>query len=209
MSYLSIAENKKLVNLAVCLGAMTKPLGMRHATIRSLVHLAPQLIFLLFGRKAMLSSVHFWINFLSPSVYARFIRLCLWELFGWRCKHITPEDQERMFPHMYTYCSVKTIVHWFQMMRHASFQMFENVNHLDGHQIPRYPLETIKTPICVFYGSDDTLCDLEYTRKALGDKIVSEHRLDGYEHLDFLFASDVHQRVYPTIQEELSKLKRK
>lgn len=209
MAYLSIHPSVKFVNLAICLGVMTKPMGMRHATIRSLVHLAPQLIFLLFGRKAMLASVPFWISTLSPEVYARMIRRCLWELFGWRCHNIENEQQSRMFPHMYTYCSVKTIVHWFQMMRAGHFRMYNNGRDDLGLVVPRYPLESITTPVVVFYGSEDTLCDPQYTRQHLGEGMVAEHCIEGYEHLDFLFAHDLSQRVFPLLTSELQKLKRK
>ena len=78
-----------------------------------------------------------------------------------------------------------------------------------GHVPSRYPLESICTPVVVFYGAQDTLCDPAYTRRHLGKRMVAEHCVEGYEHLDFLFAHDASQRVFPLITTELQKLKRR
>jgi pimeloyl-ACP methyl ester carboxylesterase len=197
-------SERRRVNLVLALGAMTKPMGMRHAYVRALVHANPHVFYLLFGRKRMLGSVSFWIRVLPNQLYAHLIKLVLHSLFGWRGEHI--HEPHRMFPHMYTTTSVKTIVHWFQLMQHETFGMYRG----PGETVSvRYPLESVRTPIVVFYGQRDTLCDSQYTRVQLRNALVGEYAIKTYEHLDFLFADDVDTMIYPVVLQELGKLKQK
>lgn len=48
----------------------------------------------------------------------------------------------------------------------------------DGHVVPEYPLESIKTPIAVFHGKKDTLPDLKYMLQTI-PKVVLNMEIGG------------------------------
>jgi lysosomal acid lipase/cholesteryl ester hydrolase len=69
------SELNKKINLFIALAPATKPKGLENQTIHSFVNASPELIFLLFGRKALLSSCLFWQNVITPHTFSWFIGL--------------------------------------------------------------------------------------------------------------------------------------
>lgn len=209
-----LPELNDKIGLAVGLAAMTRPSFTKNgpSIISSFVHGPPQLLYLLFGRKMILSSVLFWMEALPAHIYAQMIDFFLSLLFGWDCKNINVHDRRHMYMKLYSYSSVKTVAHWFQMARTGRFQMFDesandNISRRQGHVPLAYPLQQIKTPVVTFQGQRDTLADPRYTRSRLGRALLEEIVISDYEHLDFLMAHNVDQVVFPKVLQVLSKCK--
>jgi lysosomal acid lipase/cholesteryl ester hydrolase len=169
------AELNKKINLFIALAPATKPKGLENQTIHSLVNASPELIFLLFGRKAMLSSCLFWQNVFTPRTFAWIIDSCMYGLFNWTSEFMS--HKQILYRHLYSYTSVKCVVHWFQIMKSGNFQMYDDSPSVlpgkqeSGYQVPRFPTKQITTPIALFYGGSDTLPDIKYILKNIRDPI--------------------------------------
>ena len=127
-------------------------------------------------------------------------------LFGWSCENIRNEDKPTHYYHLYSYSSVKSVVHWFQFMQHSRFQMYDDRRwrakkpDAQSYVQPGYPLSQIRCPIALFYGGRDTLQDTEKLIKEL-PKSTFVHEEPSYEHIDFLFADCAKEKIYPKIIE--------
>lgn len=70
----------------------------------------------------------------------------------------------------------------------------QTVDHLP----PKFPIKQITTPIAVFYGSDDTLVDFDVLKNELSH-LAYVKNVHGWEHMDFLWASNLEKMVFPDI----------
>ena len=115
------------------------------------------------------------------------------------------------YPHLYSFTSVKSVVHWFQIIRTKAFQMYDD----DVQTVPilgsgvskytrvaRFPTRNIKTPCVLVYGGSDSLVDIEVMLKQLPPHTVATE-ISHYEHLDFLWARDVDRLVFPHVFDAL------
>ncbi|KAJ3121864.1 cholesterol esterase [Nowakowskiella sp. JEL0407] len=194
--------NKK-INLFIALAPVSKPKGkgIDNKLIDSLVSSSPEVIYLLFGRKVMLSSVLFWQLMFSSWKFASILDNFMWMLFGWTSEYF--DHKNLAYKQMYSFTSVKVVVHWFQIMRMQRFQMYEESptlfrNAIGGHVVPRFPTEHIKTPIALFYGANDTLPDINYILRHSPTPVFCL-KIDEYEHTNFLWGKGIGQIVFPGI----------
>lgn len=72
-----------------------------------------------------------------------------------------------------------------------------------GHLPPEYPLKQIKTPLVLFEGTADSLQDDSLKQLP---SLVGSHFIIGYEHLDFMWAESVSERVWPLLINYLNQL---
>lgn len=72
-----------------------------------------------------------------------------------------------------------------------------------GHLPPAYPLQQITTPIVLFDGSADSLHDPSLRQLP---SVVAKYTVQGYEHLDFLWAESLSRKVWPVIVSLLNRL---
>ncbi|KAG6828078.1 hypothetical protein H0H92_009340, partial [Tricholoma furcatifolium] len=61
-----------------------------------------------------------------PPLFAKVIDLSLVFLFNWRNVNITRTQKIAAYAHLYSFASVKSVVHWFQIMRNGAFQMYDD-----------------------------------------------------------------------------------
>lgn len=162
------------------------------------------LLYTLFGRQAMLPEALFWRRALSVRQFVWLIDNCLYILFSWTVHSISQHRKAPLYFHLYSTTSVKGVMHWFQIARSKRFQMFDD-NNLEadgelygGYVLPRYPLERITVPMRLFYGGLDNLPDVDWMRQTLQKGTYFQCE-DSYEHLDFLWADDVVERVYRNV----------
>lgn len=73
-----------------------------------------------------------------------------------------------------------------------------------GHLPPAYPLNQIKTPLVLFEGTADSLQDPGLQQLP---SLVGKHDIEGYEHLDFMWAESVGEKVWPQLIEHLNRLR--
>ncbi|KAI9667142.1 MAG: cholesterol esterase [Alyxoria varia] len=198
------------VDVFIALAPAMSPPGLANGIVASFVKTSPQLLYLAFGRRSILTSATMWQHILYPPIFVRFIDLSLRFLFGWKTENITQNQKLAAYPHLYSFTSTKTVVHWFQIIRNGTFQMFDD--EVPGpfsvsdtrryYKVPKFPTRNIKTPIALVYGGSDSLVDIKVMLKELPSHTVAQE-IPKYEHLDFLWASDVHKLVFPHVFDAL------
>lgn len=181
--------------------------GLSRSVIASLVSANTDFIFTLFGRHAMLPYAHRVRQMVSPAMHVQMIDACLRYLFGWDVKELDPEEKQLMYAHIFSYSSVKCVVHWFQVIRSRRFQMFAERDRSRNHVAPTYDVATIQCPIALFTGGKDTTIDSERLIQILRTsdlhKDVFVHHEPTYEHLDFMWAKSARERAFPALISQL------
>lgn len=198
------------VNLFIALAPAMSPAGLSNGIVDALVKTSPDLLFLAFGRKSILSSATMWQSILYPPIFVRLIDLSLGFLFGWLSKNMTAHQKMAAYPHLYSFTSTKSVVHWFQIIRNKSFQMYDDddsgkfsLTASNRYYKPaKFPTRNIRTPIVLVFGGSDSLVDIRVMLKELPKHTIAIE-VKHYEHLDFLWAQDVDTCVFPHVFEAL------
>ncbi|KAI3540760.1 ab-hydrolase associated lipase region [Colletotrichum abscissum] len=212
-AFATLAIHPKLnqqVNVFIALAPAMSPAGLSNGIVDALIKASPQVLFLLFGRRSILSSATMWQSILYPPIFVRVIDMGLSFLFNWQTKNITLSQKLAAYPHLYSFTSTKSVVHWFQIIRNKSFQMYDD----DVHQpmsisssskytkVAKYPTRNIKTPIVLVYGGSDSLVDIKVMLKELPTQTIATE-IPHYEHLDFLWGKDNNVQVFPHVFDAL------
>jgi lysosomal acid lipase/cholesteryl ester hydrolase len=199
-------ELSKRVHLFVALSPATRVRGLSfHTLVDALIRSRPESIFYMFGRKAFIPSTLFWRRKLSRYRYVKIIDGMLSWIFGWRTQNLAPEEKPLLYAHIYSYTSVKIVVHWFQIMRTNKFQMFDdyqtaNGDEYIGHVLPEYQTSQIRCPIALFSGGCDMLPNLKAILENLPQpNVVYTHIEPNYEHLDFIWGRDAKEKIFPKL----------
>ena len=194
--------NRK-IDVFVALAPAMAPSGLRNRIVDSLMKASPDFLFLLFGRRSILSSTTMWQTILYPPIFVRIIDTALRALFNWKCRNIKRTQKLAAYMHLYSFTSTKSVVHWFQIIRHKNFQFYDDEVYAPFsiaaserfYKPVKYPTRNIKTPIVLLYGDSDSLVDIGVMLKGLPHTTVAQ-AIPTYEHLDFLWASDVDRQVF-------------
>ena len=187
--FAALAADPSLADRVVAFGALAAAVGVRGlaaSALSSLVESDENLLYLLFGRGVMLSMSETWRRMLSPRRFMWLINQSLVFLFGWDMSHnMTYTDRLVSFAHIYSYCSVKAVVHWFQIIRARQFQMYTDPGTRGVS--PRYDVSHLTVPTAVFLGGRDTVVDTVRTLKLLPPSAYVFFE-PNYSHLDFKWA---------------------
>lgn len=200
------------VDVFIALAPAMSPAGLTNSVVDSLVKASPQVLFLAFGRKSMLSSATMWQSILYPPIFVQLIDRSLNFLFNWKSKNMSANQKLAAYPHLFSYTSVKSVVHWFQIIRNKSFQMYDDdvqaplsLGASDRYYKPaKFPTRNIKTPVLLIYGGSDSLVDIKVMLKELPRHTVAKE-VSHFEHLDFLWAQQVEILVFPHIFQALDQ----
>ena len=200
------------VDVFIALAPAMSPAGLSNGIVDALVKASPEVIFLAFGRRSILSSATMWQQVLYPPIFTRMIDNALDFLFHWTGKNITAHQKLAAYPHLYSYTSTKSVVHWFQIIRNKSFQMYDD--EVSGpfsigaperyYKVPKFPTRNIKSPIVLVYGGSDSLVDINVMLKELPKHTIAKE-IPHFEHLDFLWAQDVDKLVFPHVLSALEQ----
>lgn len=197
------------VDVFIALAPAGKAKGFRPGLLRSFVSLAPDSIFLLFGRRALMEWALFWRGLLSRGSYGALIEHSCWHLFGWSMKTLGPDARRWLHDaHLYSYTSVKTVVHWMQVAALNRFQMYDerhdmrNGSAYKGAAPLAYPVAQIKCPVALIYGSRDELTDIPWIIRQL-PRDTYVRCIDDYEHLCPMWAESAAQLVFPHVVQQL------
>ncbi|KAK4246668.1 Alpha/Beta hydrolase protein [Corynascus novoguineensis] len=224
-AFASLAVHPKLndqINVFIALAPAMAPAGLSNGVVDTLVKASPQVLFLLFGRRSILSSTTMWESLLYPPLFTKVIDLGLSFLFNWRTQNISTSQKLAAYPHLYSFTSTKSVVHWFQIIRTKSFQMYDDdfvgpplfpfsSSATNGRsssssskytKVARYPTRNIRTPVVLVYGGSDSLVDIRAMLRELPPQTAAIE-VPHYEHLDFLWARDVHEQVFPHVFDAL------
>ena len=200
------------VDVFIALAPAMSPAGLSNGIVDALVKASPEVIFLAFGRRSILSSATMWQQLLYPPIFTRMIDSALYFLFHWTGKNISTHQKLAAYPHLYSYTSTKSVVHWFQIIRNKSFQMYDD--EVSGpvsigaperyYKVPKFPTRNIKSPIVLVYGGSDSLVDINVMLKELPRHTIAK-KIPHFEHLDFLWAQDVDKLVFPHVLSALEQ----
>lgn len=196
------------VNVFIALAPAMSPPGLANGIADALIKASPQVLFLMFGRRGILASAPLWESIIYPPLYIKIIDMGIRFLFDWKAKNITVPQKLAAYPHLYSFTSTKSVVHWFQIIRTKSFQMYDDDppltfgNSSRFTKVAKYPTRNIKTPIVLVYGGSDSLVDIKAILRELPPTTVATE-IPHYEHLDFLWARDVHVQVFPHVFDAL------
>ncbi|KAG0338539.1 cholesterol esterase [Podila horticola] len=186
------------ISLFIALAPATTPPGLQNGLITSIIKATPNVIYLLLGRKTPLAAALFWQNLLHPTTYATLIDMAVKFLFGWNSRSMSLVQKAVSYQHLYSFTSVRILVHWFQIIRTQVFQMYDDVqprvpylSSIRSHCPHPFPTNQIATPIAIFYGGEDTLVDIQGLLSDLPELV------------DFLWAEGLDKHVYPYILELL------
>ncbi|KAF1848801.1 alpha/beta-hydrolase, partial [Cucurbitaria berberidis CBS 394.84] len=199
------------VDVFIALAPAMSPKGIASGIVDSFVKASPDILYLAFGRKAILPSTTMWQSILYPPIFVRLIDASLRFLFGWTAVNISPSQKLAAYPHLYSFTSTKSVVHWFQIIRNGVFQMYDDEapnpitsNRSKYYKVAKFPTKNIKTPIVLVYGGSDSLVDIKIMLKELPRHTIAKE-IPHYEHLDFLWAQSVDQLVFPHVFEALDE----
>lgn len=110
--------------------------------------------------------------------------------------------------------SVQNMVHFQQGVKRDNWCMqdfgyFGNKQHYGTHHYPCYDLSQVIAPTALYTGGRDKLADptdvTKIKEQMNPSKIVHEFNIDEYEHMDFIWGLDAHQKLYPDVVELLQK----
>lgn len=199
------------VDVFIALAPAMSPKGVASGTVDSFVKASPDILYLAFGRKAILASATMWQSILYPPIFVRLIDTSLRFLFNWTAVNIAPHQKLAAYPHLYSYTSTKSVVHWFQIIRNGVFQMYDDEapnpmtsNRSKYYKVAKFPTKNIKTPIVLVYGGSDSLVDIKVMLKELPRHTIAKE-IPHYEHLDFLWAQSVNELVFPHVFQALDE----
>jgi len=108
--------------------------------------------------------------------------------------------------------SVQCLVHYLQLARVSTFQYYDygpegNMQHYNTTTPPDYDLTKVNVPVAIFNGDNDNFADpvdVQRLEKILPNLVFS-HDENEYEHLDFVWAIDADEKIYPSIITLLQK----
>lgn len=209
----SISLNHSLnskIKVFIGLSPAMVPKGLNNSLCSFLVQSTPRLFYRLFGKRSILPSVVFWQKMMGPSLYEKVVDLSLIFLFNWKSGNIPTSQKKMGYPHMFSPSSVKSVLHWLQIIDNKRFQMFDeggasgsSLVYFSGtskrtNRVAPFPTQTVSVPCLLIYGKSDMLIDIDKTLQSLccPTKVIA---LDGYEHMDTLWSSDVESKVFEPV----------
>ncbi|KAJ2343795.1 cholesterol esterase, partial [Coemansia sp. RSA 2618] len=126
--FMALSRNRGLntkVDHFVALAPASTPRGFHNTIVDYFTKATPQMLYLLFGRRRAMSLVYFWMNILPRDLYVAVLDFCVRLLFGWTMGNMSQETKCITYWHLYSYTSVKAIVHWMQIIRRGELQMYD------------------------------------------------------------------------------------
>ncbi|KAG1878899.1 Alpha/Beta hydrolase protein [Suillus subluteus] len=187
---LDITKSSSLSYAFAALSIHPHPVGLAAPLVDGLMKASPTLMYLFFGRRAILAILY-------PPIFTSVIDTSMHFLFNWDSQNIPYLQKIAAYAHLYSLASC-------QIMREGAFQMYDDDVSAFGspggraYRPARFPTKNIVTPIVLLYGDRDSLVDIQTMLKELPDH-TTVTRLNGYEHLDILWGKDVDKDVIPEV----------
>lgn len=202
------------VRLFIAVSPAISPPGLSNNIVRSLTRANPSLIYLFFGQRSILKSATFWQSIMLPAVFVRVIDRAVNILFGWKSHNISWAQKLAAYPHLFSYTSVKSVVHWFQIIRDGRFHMYDSEvqsmfqDEATFYRVAPFPTQNIVTPILLIYGKSDTLVNINTMLADLPPE-TTQVGVPDHEHLDLIWGNQVDSLVFPYIYSALRRTGRR
>ncbi|CAG9840504.1 unnamed protein product [Diabrotica balteata] len=214
--------------------------------IKLAVHLAPSVIYRKFRSPAVFLGKHssliekitkaldfhylfpkpisMFLNFLLKTLCAEmtiFVDICYMILyFGDYSKSnlIEPKNVQMIMQTVPAGCSVKELVHYFQIVHSGLFAKFDygpkgNIKKYGTHTPPLYNLSNVLAPVSLFVANKDNLVPLEGVRDLItmlpNVESVNEILIDSFNHVDFIFSSITTQYINEPVNQLFMKYLKK
>ncbi len=156
----------------------------------------------LFGRKGFLPITHLCRAHLPPAVYGALMEGAFHVLFRWRCAHFgDAQHRSAIFAHTFSSASITNFRHWFQIIQHGAFLHYRHPDAPGVTSGIKYPTQHITTPLYLMAGSKDTISDKTRLLRNLPPATTTWMEVEGYNHLDFLWAPDLPEKCFGRILE--------
>lgn len=201
-AFASVSVNPDLnekIERIVAISPATTPHGLYSRFLDILLKSSPVFVYLLFSRRVLMPSVQLWNRIMYPPFFDTSIDVANYTLFNWRALNIDKVQKLSSYAHLYSTTSVKTVVHWFQIIAAKKFQMYHDESNFSALNPIEYPLKNIEVPIHLIYGDSDLLVDIEVMENQLPKKYTTSHPVLGHEHLDNLWGRDAAEVVFPLV----------
>eukprot|EP00904_Undaria_pinnatifida_P003045 jgi/Undpi1/12741/HiC_scaffold_6.g02409.m1 len=186
------------VCLFVALSPAARANHLSKSLLLSLVQANLSFIYLLFGKRRMLPVALAWQRMMSREFFVTTIDVAMGYLFTWKSNQMSPSRKLEVYPHIYSYSSVKCVVHWFQMMCSGKLCMFADAPA--SQYVPViYDVSKVSCPVAIVYGGSDYLVEVEALKATLPNVVMSI-REEKYEHLDTMWADTAKDNVFPRVE---------
>ena len=156
----------------------------------------------MFGKQSIFAFAQYCQQHFPIILFVILVRIVMFIAFGWTCNLISLKKQCTCFKYIYSPGSVKNAFHWYQISEQGGLCIFNNYYDTQVTN-KRYDLTAITKetcPIALISGDCDTVIVTDSLHQLLPNaNIVLDHHIEGYEHLDMLWADDVHLKVNPFV----------
>lgn len=206
-AFASVSINPELndkIDRIIAISPATTPHGLYSRFLDIFLKASPYVVFLLFSRKILMPSVLFWRRIMYPPLFDTSIDVSNYLLFNWKSENITKLQKLSSYAHLYLTTSVKTVVHWFQIISSKNFQMYHD-SKASGIFPMSYPLKTIRIPIHLIYGTIDSLVDINVMKGQLPEKYTTTQPVHDHEHLDNIWGYDIGEKVFKYVLQYLEE----
>lgn len=206
-AFASVSINSELndkIDKIIAISPATTPHGLYSKFLDIFLKASPAVVFLLFSRKVLMPSVLFWRSIMYPPLFDSSIDISNYLLFNWRSENIPKIQKLSSYAHLYLTTSVKTVVHWFQIISSKNFQMYHD-SKSSGIYPMSYPLKTIRIPIHLIYGTSDSLVDIDVMKRQLPDNYTTSQPVPNHEHLDNIWGEDISEKVFKYVLQYLEE----
>lgn len=188
-----LQEKVKTVTL---LAPALQPRELQKSILSTLIHRFPSSVPFFFGdgKKSALSCVYHWQRILHIKTFVVLTSFCMKFLFGWNLHNISKERKEVLFNHIWSAAGVNLIKDWITM---SAKRDREN----------KFDFKQIKLPVGLLMGSADTLIDSNINKLAnMFPNVKYQKTIEGYEHLDMIWANDAQKDVFQPILENILRV---
>jgi lysosomal acid lipase/cholesteryl ester hydrolase len=185
---LSLCEDlNHKINHVFALAPAMKPKQIKNEYIVKLLEkYGPNVIYSLFGRKAFLPIAENLKQYAPTRFNHAVVKGAMQFLLQWKLDKFGDIDrQAALFQNVFSTTSMRSIVHWFQIIDHGRFITFhdhprswfglECVNPKRTSPPVAFPTKHIKTKMTLFCGTDDNLSDPEFLAKSLSEQVEFHH----------------------------------
>lgn len=215
----SLAANTEVSNSVVLFGALAPVAYVSHQESPLIqlfadVHFC-DLLALLGDRRFLEGEV---LNLLAPKLCQKTPDLCVdvLDLIVGPSTHYNETRLQVYLSATPAGTSVRNMRHWGQNIRKNVFSMYDyelpllNHHFYGSHEPPAYDLSNMRVPTALFSGGNDYLADpkdVDQLRAALNStgSLILDIEVEDYAHLDFTWAPDAAELIYPEFVDLLLK----
>jgi len=108
----------------VALAPAIKPKPFRCRPVLALASFTPNILFSILGKGAFMPIAESLRKVAPPTLYQQLISRSMKFLFGWDNHNFVEQSKVGLYSHIFGTCSIKTYVHWFQIILSGEFTRF-------------------------------------------------------------------------------------